>query len=240
MSGVIGKSDRIEIIPVWFIMPCCMLTPSMMASSPVCKPPLMRAPKGSPVPPVVTPGIRMAKVAEERTVPATCKGSSCSVSREMPPFTSGVSKLTGEASPTTSMISTAVPSCISTSNRATSFISSEMPACTKSLNPGTDTLNSYTPGIMFAKVYRPDSLLLVRRTALVCREVSVISTPGMTAPWGSITVPLSVAVVFCAHAAGTNKSVRHITVPHSITRLNMVGSSVSVVGNVEIKRLKSG
>jgi hypothetical protein len=66
MSGDIGKSWKMDTIPPWLMNPCCMLTPSSDASSPDCRPPLMRASKALLPPPVLTPGISVAKDAAAR------------------------------------------------------------------------------------------------------------------------------------------------------------------------------
>ena len=66
MSGENGKSWKIEIIPLWLKTPCCILTPSSTASSPVAMPPLIRESKALAVPPVVTPGTRRVIEAAAR------------------------------------------------------------------------------------------------------------------------------------------------------------------------------
>ena len=84
MSGDIGKSWKIDTMPPWLMKPCCMLTPSTVASSPDCRPPLMRASNAFAPPPVLTPGISIAKPAEERGPLSKISGNCCSVSGEMP------------------------------------------------------------------------------------------------------------------------------------------------------------
>ena len=84
MSGENGKSWKIEIMPPWLMWPCCMLAPSSTASSPVCMPPLRRASNGFAPPPVETPGMRIAKPADERGRPAVRMGSWARVPGAMP------------------------------------------------------------------------------------------------------------------------------------------------------------
>ena len=84
MSGDIGKSWKIETMPPWLMKPCCMLTPSTVASSPDCSPPLVRASNALLPPPVLTPGISTAKIAAARGPLFMRRGSWFSVSGEIP------------------------------------------------------------------------------------------------------------------------------------------------------------
>ena len=85
MSGDIWKSPWMETMPLWLMKPSCMVAPSRRASSPDCKPPLIRALKASLLLPVDTPGRSTAKLADERGLPDTINGRSLTVSGSMPP-----------------------------------------------------------------------------------------------------------------------------------------------------------
>ena len=84
MSGENGKSWNIEIIPLWLMKPCCMLAPSTTASSPDCRPPLIRASNALAWPPLETPGMRSTKAAAARGPLVSSMGNWASVSGAMP------------------------------------------------------------------------------------------------------------------------------------------------------------
>jgi hypothetical protein len=75
---------KIDTMPLWLMKPCCMEAPSRTASSPDCRPPLMRASNAFALPPDETPGISRTNVAEERGPELKTRGRSCKVSGAMP------------------------------------------------------------------------------------------------------------------------------------------------------------
>src|SRR5947208_9527816 len=74
-------------MPLWLMNPSCIVAPSRSASSPDCKPPLIRALNASLLLPVDTPGRSTAKLAEDRGLPETINGRSLTVSGSIPPCT---------------------------------------------------------------------------------------------------------------------------------------------------------
>ena len=91
-------------MPLWLMKPCCMEAPSRTASSPDCRPPLIRASNAFAEPPEETPGMSRTNVAEERGPELNTSGRSLSVSGEMPPSRDPLSNCMVEA-PTTSICS---------------------------------------------------------------------------------------------------------------------------------------
>src|SRR5688572_6880974 len=72
--------------------------------------------------------------------------------------------------------------------------------CSAVENPSSSTFRLYVPGGTAGKTYTPDSLLWVRRVALVAALVRVTLTPGSTEPLESTTVPLISPDGVCAQA----------------------------------------
>jgi hypothetical protein len=136
MSGDIGKSWKIETMPPWLMKPCCMLTPSSVASSPDWRPPLMRASNALAPPPVLTPGIRIAKVAAARGPLFMMSGSCCSVSGVMPCSCVAV-WLSTDAPAVTSMVSVSAPTGSSISTRTVVPIGTSTFALVTARNPSS-------------------------------------------------------------------------------------------------------
>jgi hypothetical protein len=76
------------------------------------------------------------------------------------------------------------------SRRALVLMFSSIPFCTNSLKPFAEAVNSYVPVGRLGKLNKPSCPVTVLDTAFVPTEVAVMSTPGTTAPLGSVTVPL--------------------------------------------------
>src|SRR5947207_15461590 len=72
------------------------------------------------------------------------------------------------------------------------------------------TRNSYSPGSMSEKTYSPWSFVKVSRRILDALSVVITVAPAITAPAGSVTVPVSVARAACWANAGeqTRKNTR--------------------------------
>src|SRR6266850_4587079 len=64
-----------------------------------------------------------------------------------------------------------------------------MPVRSMVLKPASEAFSRYEPGSSAAKLYSPLSFATVVRDRLVASFVSVTSTPGTTAPPGSLTDP---------------------------------------------------
>src|SRR5438309_9305208 len=76
--------------------------------------------------------------------------------------------------------------------------SSVMPFCTYVRNPGNEASRRYEPVGRLGNAYEPVSFDRAFRACPVAVCVAVISTPGNTAPLGSLIVPL-ISAVACAH-----------------------------------------
>src|SRR5262245_7191283 len=84
---------------------------------------------------------------------------------------------------------------------------------------------SYVPGVRLRNVYSPLSLAVNLASKLVAVLVSVSSAPATTAPDGSVTAPLSVALLLCARpeivmAANKRQKVRKEPNPEPLKRTN--------------------
>ena len=111
MSGVVGKSKN-DTMPLCDIVPSCMLTPSITASSPIFSPPLMRALKACGLVPVLTPGRKLMNCTALRGVPAaTSRGNSLMTCGEMPSCLAPLSTFSCPASATTSTLVVVSPTC---------------------------------------------------------------------------------------------------------------------------------
>ncbi len=154
MSGDIGKSCEIEIMPPWLMKPCCMLTPSSVASSPVCRPPLMRASNALLPPPVLTPGINDANDAAARGPLFISSGSSFNVSGEMPCSCVAVWFRTDPPA-VTSMRCSCAPIGIVTSRRTCALIVTSTPGRDTSWNPSFVACTSYFAGWRLRNAYAP-------------------------------------------------------------------------------------
>src|SRR5438034_572012 len=69
------------------------------------------------------------------------------------------------------------------------------------------------PGSKLGNEYKPAASVVLWRTVPVATEVKVSSTPAITAPEGSVTVPVSVALRLCAQFDAGKSAIR--------TRLNI-------------------
>jgi hypothetical protein len=86
-------------------------------------------------------------------------------------------------------VSVTPPTSITGSTRALRFTSRKIPTWLNFLKPGALTSTRYVPKGRALKTYLPDSSATRVRVKLVSCCVTVISTPGTTAPVESVTVP---------------------------------------------------
>ena len=129
--------------------------------------------------------------------------------------TSGVSAMTETSSVT-------CPTSSGMSSRVAWAIWSTMPLCTNRLKPVCSTASAYSPGVSAVKVYWPSLFVLAVVEMFVATFVTVTATPGTTALFGSVTVPVSVErMVWAAAGAAAAVSTRISPVTVRLHRLEL-------------------
>src|ERR1700677_2404958 len=101
------------------------------------------------------------------------------------------------------------------------------PFSTCLLNPGAVTSTWYGPGTRLGAVYSPARLVVTTRLTSCSRFFSVTVAPCTTLPWGSVTVPSSVAPTTCARRAGVDERSRQsknaMNAIHVLVRVILMG-----------------
>ena len=197
-----------ETIPPWLMKPCCMLTPSSDASSPDCRPPLMRASKALLPPPVLTPGISVANAAAARGPLFISSGSWLRVSGAMPCSCVPVT-LRIDDPPTTSTRESCCPIGNVISTRCTELSVTSMSGCVTCWKPLLMASTAYLPGGRLRNAYSP--LALVTVVAIVWSVAtlrSVTATSATTPPVASLMTPVMAPLtVWPEVAAGSSSRV---------------------------------
>ena len=227
MSGDIGKSWKMDTIPPWLMKPCCMLTPSSDASSPDCRPPLMRASKALLPPPVLTPGISVANAAAARGPLFISSGSWLRVSGAMPcscvPVTLNI-----DDPPTTSTRESCCPIGNVISTRCTELSVTSISGCVTCWNPLLIASTAYLPGGKLRNEYSP--LAVVTVVAIVWSVAtlrSVTATSATTPPVESLMTPVMAPLTVWPEAAAGSS--RRINTALRSGRRTVMGTSPSMM-----------
>ena len=149
---------------------------------------------------IAIPGMILINSAAFCPKIATFESILALISVDFSPESTGVTWL---APPSTTTVSLVVPTLSAILERLRlSPASKVMWLASHTLKPVCSTATVYVPGGTAAKVKYPSELATVRRTSAVASFVNVTFALGTTAPLGSVTVPVSAAVTFCAGRLG--------------------------------------
>jgi hypothetical protein len=99
-----------------------------------------------------------------------------------------------------------------------------------SLKPDAFILTEYVPESTASKRYKPSEFVVVERVTFVSKFVSVTAAPETTAPFGSVTVPLTVPRLVCAGAADAASKIES----KSVVSLNFIRKA-SLFGNTRAR-----
>jgi hypothetical protein len=106
----------------------------------------------------------------------------------------------------TMTVSSSVPTTSGMLSVTVSAVRSVMPSRTHVLNPVSAALTRTGPGCSRCTVNTPSWLVTVSIDIPVSVLTTVTVTPGTTAPCASLTVPVMLARVSCAHAAAGSRT----------------------------------